>query len=205
MRGSVYLRAVSTNLRSPPPGLTDLRTLAGLRFHIGYHRADNFTGAPVLGYGAPGAWLVDEAARRLVCVVERLAAQRLGLVVFDAYRPRRAAHAMADWCERARLDYLTSGYLARESRHSRGVAIDVGLCQRESGAWLPMGTEWDAFHPGSWFANATGPARVHRRLLREAMQTQGFAPYDREWWHFELRLDPLPPVLDVPYGMDEPA
>ncbi len=197
-----YARAVSRT-RPPPEGLTDLRAMPGLRFHIGYHRADNFTGSPVVGYGAPGAWLLDEAAGRLARVLQALARERLALVVYDAYRPRRAAHAMADWCERSGLGYLTNGYIARESRHSRGVAIDVGLCQRTSGAWLPMGTEWDAFDPGSWFANATGPARVHRRLLREAMQAQGFAPYDREWWHFELRLDPLPPVLDVPYGRRE--
>lgn len=191
--------------RPPPPGLTDLRAaLPGARFCVGYHRSDNFTGARVVGYGAPGAWLVDEAARRLADVLAELARERLALIVYDAYRPRRAAHAMADHCERAALGHLLAGYIARESRHSRGVAVDVGLCQRESGAPLPMGTEWDAFHPGSWYANATGAARAHRRRLREAMLAHGFRPYEREWWHFECPLDPLPPVLDIPYGADEP-
>ncbi len=190
-------------LRHPPPGMTDLRTLRGARFHIGYHLAINVTGRAVPGYGAPGAWLSDEAAEKLARVLADLERERLGLIVYDAYRPKRAAHALADYCEANGLAHLLRGYIARESRHSRGVAVDVGLTHLESGAALPMGTEWDAFHPGSWFANATGAARVHRRLLRAAMARHGFAPYEREWWHFELRIDPLPEALDVPYGADE--
>ena len=27
-------------------------------------------------------------------------------------------------------------------------------------------------------------ARTNRRILREAMMAEGFAPYDGEWWHF---------------------
>ncbi len=186
-------------MSEPPAGLVDLAGLEGVRLAIGYARADNFTGAVVPGYGAPGAWLVREAAAALGAVLSELARERLGLVVYDAYRPRRAAHAMADWCEANRPELL-SGYIARESRHSRGVAVDVGLAQRESGALLPMGTAWDTFSPASWFANAVGAARVNRRILREAMTRAGFAPYDREWWHFELAIDPLPPALDVVYG-----
>lgn len=182
--------------------MTDVAALDGVRLSIGYARPDNFTGAIVPGYGAPGAWLADEVALALRRALERLAKERLGLVVYDAYRPRRAAHAMADWCAANRPELL-QGYIARESRHSRGVAIDVGLVQRESGAILPMGTAWDTFHPGSWFANAVGAARANRRMLREAMMGAGFAPYDREWWHFEYRIDPMPPVLDVPYRAEE--
>lgn len=183
----------------PPPELFDLSTLDGVRLDVRYARADNFTGAVVPGYGAPGAWLAHAAARALCGVLEELGRQRLGLVVYDAYRPHRAAHAMADWCA-ANAPELLSGYIARDSRHSRGIAIDVGLFQRESGAVLPMGTDFDEFHPGSHFANATGAARAHRRLLRETMMRHGFSPYDREWWHFEHATDPPPPVLDVPYG-----
>lgn len=191
-------------LRAPPPGMVDLRTHEGARLHVGYHLHENVTGATVPGYGAPGAWLRDAAALRLRDVLADLARERLGLIVYDAYRPRRAAHALADYCEANGLAHLLQGYIARESRHSRGVAIDVGLVQRASGAVLPMGTCWDAFHPGSWYANATGAARVNRALLRSVMMRHGFAPYEREWWHFELPMDPPPPVLDVPYGADEP-
>jgi zinc D-Ala-D-Ala dipeptidase len=181
-----------------PEGFVDLAELEGVRLEIGYHREDNFTGRRVPGYEGPGAWLIEAAARSLEHVLTDLARERLGLVVYDAYRPRRAALAMADHCER-HAPYLLDGYIARESRHSRGIAIDAGLVHLDSGAILPMGTAWDTFHEGSWYPNATGAARVHRRLLRETMTRHGFAPYDREWWHFELRIDPTPPMLDVPY------
>lgn len=192
------------SLRPPPEGFTDLRSLPGLRFDVGYHRPDNFTGGRLPGYGAPGAWLVDAAAEALAGVQSDLSARGLGLLVYDAYRPRRAVAAMVGWCERAGMAHLLDGYVGRRSRHSRGVAVDVGLVHLTSGGALPMGTAWDAFHPGSWFRNAVGAARANRRSLRDAMTARGFRPYDREWWHFELPVDPPPPERDVPYGAGEP-
>ena len=182
------------------PSLIDLGTLPGLAFDVRYASANNFTGAALPGYEAPGAWLHRDAAAALGRVLDSLAPRRLGLIVYDAYRPVRATEAMVAWCEANGREALLDGYIGRTSRHNRGVALDVGLAWREGGAPLPMGTDWDAFHPGSWFANATGPVRANRRALREAMEAGGFTPYDKEWWHFELRLDPLPPPLDVPYS-----
>jgi len=183
-----------------PPELIDLATFPALRFSIRYAGWDNFTGRPLPGYERPGAWLHESAAHALSRVVEGLAPRRLTLVVFDAYRPVRATRAMVEWCERHGREDLLNAYIGRTSRHSRGVAVDVGLAWRSSGAALPMGTEWDTFHPGSWTAHATGIARANRRELLEAMTAEGFTPYEKEWWHFERLVDPLPPALDVPYG-----
>lgn len=192
-------------LREPPPGWVDLARLEGVRLSIGYHRADNFTCAPLPGYGAPGAWLVAPVAARLEAVLDDLAAEGLGLVIYDAYRPVRASLRMVRYCEAHGRASLLDGWVAPRSRHNHGVAVDVGLTQRASGRALPMGTAWDAFEAGSQVANATGPARVHRRRLADAMTARGFVPYAREWWHFELPLEPRPPALDVPYGADEPG
>jgi D-alanyl-D-alanine dipeptidase len=197
--------ATDERARPAPAGFTDLRTLPGLRFDGGYHRADNFTGRRLPGYGAPGAWLVDAAAEALAAVQADLRPRGLGLLVYDAYRPRRATVAMVDWCERTGRAHLLDGYVGRRSRHNRGTAVDVGLVHLASGGVLPMGTAWDAFHAGSWFGHAVGAARANRRALREAMTARGFRPYDREWWHFELPLEPAPPERDVPYGADEPG
>jgi D-alanyl-D-alanine dipeptidase len=181
-----------------PEGFTDLRAIAGLSFEIGYHRADNFTGAEVPGYGAPGAWLVARAANALERALADLAREALGLIVYDAYRPQRAVRAMSAWCE-ANDPRLLDGYISRESRHARGVAIDVGLTHLAGGV-LPMGGGWDTFDASATFTHAIGAARANRVRLRDAMIGAGFAPYDREWWHFELPLDPLPPAIDVPYA-----
>lgn len=182
-----------------PPDFVDLRELP-LVFDIAYARSDNFTGAALPGYEAPGAWLHRDAAAALGRIVDALAARRLTLVVFDAYRPVRATEAMVRWCEAHGREELLQGYVGRTSKHNRGVAIDVGLAWRDGGAPLPMGTVWDAFHRGSWTAHATGAARANRRALTEVMEAHGFEGYRREWWHFEYAIDPLPPPLDVPYG-----
>lgn len=181
-----------------PEGFTDLRTITGLSFDIGYHRADNFTGAPVIGYEAPGAWLREPAASALRLALADLAQEDLALVVYDAYRPLRACRAMVAWCE-ANEPRLLDGYIARDSRHARGVAIDVGLTYLAGGV-LPMGSAWDTFDASATFACAVGAARANRVRLRDAMVRAGFRPYEREWWHFELSIDPLPPAVDVPYA-----
>ncbi len=49
-----------------------------------------------------------------------------------------------------------------------------------------MGTSFDCFDSASHTASAAvGPEqRRWRNVLVEAMRKQGFANYDREWWHF---------------------
>ena len=106
-------------LRPPPPGFVDLRALpapsappgvvptgaapngptAGveappLRFAIAYAGVDNFAGEAMPGYGAPGAWLRPGPAEALQAARAALAADGLGLVIFDAYRPVRATEGM---------------------------------------------------------------------------------------------------------------
>jgi len=183
-----------------PDAFVDLATIEGLRFDVRYARSDNFTGAPLPGYERAGAWLHRSAAEPLVRVVRGLAPSDRTLVVFDAFRPVRATRAMVQWCETNEREDLLEGYVGRTSRHNRGIAIDVGLARRASGERLQMGTDWDVFHPGSWFANAKGEALDNRRALRAAMEAEGFVPYDMEWWHFERPVEPLPAALDLAYG-----
>ena len=178
--------------------MVDLRLLVGLSFRIGYHRADNFTGAPLPGYGAPGAWLVAPAAGALVAALAELRRDGLGLCVFDAYRPLRAARAMAAHCRAGGLEHLLDGWVSEDSRHCRGVSVDVALAG-PGGQPLDHGTPWDAFVPESRYGGVGGEPFARRRRLRRAMVTAGFDPYGGEWWHFELPLDPLPPPLDLPY------
>ncbi|MGE0788654.1 MAG: M15 family metallopeptidase [Sandaracinaceae bacterium] len=184
----------------PPPDFVDLRSIVGLRFAIGYASHDNFTGAPLPGYETGAAWLHRAAAEALARAAEALRSRRLTFVVYDAYRPLRATRAMVDYCEREGQEWLLDGWVGRTSRHNRGVAIDVGLAHLASGEPLDMGSAWDAFDPSSYVVNATGAARAARRELAQAMTTVGFVPYEKEWWHFELRLDPMPEPCDIPYG-----
>lgn len=192
--------------RPPPPGLVDLRAaLPGACFDIRYSTADNFTGAPLPGYGAPGAWLRARPAAALARLQQQLAGDGLSLLVYDAYRPARASRAMVAWAERGgRRRLVDDGYIALRSGHNRGDTVDLTLARAGTCEPLDMGTAWDHFGPESHPRNATGEPLRHRMLLRDHMRAIGFSPYDREWWHFTF-TDPGATALDIPYEADEPA
>lgn len=191
--------------RLPPDGFVDLRhLLPRAHFDIRYHSADNFTGAPLPGYGTPGAWMREAAGLKLVAVQAALAVEGLSLLIFDAYRPRRATGAMVDWAERTRQGHLVrEGYIARRSLHNLGAAIDLSLVWSDTGKPLDMGTAWDVFDAGSHLGNASGAAASNRTRLHTHMATAGFTPFSKEWWHFDFPLKDAGPI-DVPYGIDEP-
>lgn len=192
-------------LRSPPEGFVDLRkTLDGACFHIGYHRADNFTGAPLPGYGAPGAWMLEAPAKALSTVQTDVRAAGYTLIIYDSYRPYRGTQAMVAWATRTNQVFLLdNGYIARRSRHNHGDTVDLGLANPDTCEPIDMGTPWDTLDERSHTMNATGDALKRRLLLKAAMSKQGFQPYSREWWHFQF---PTTGTIgrDVPYGCMEP-
>ena len=91
-------------------------------------------------------------------------------------------------------DLFRLGYIAEKSSHSRGSTVDLTLVERRTGREIDMGTPFDFFSPKSWpeDGSVTGAQRENRNRLRDAMRRRGFAPYDREWWHFTLKYEPFP-------------
>lgn len=189
---------------TPPPGFVNLATNPAFELRIGYATDANFTGAPLPGYGWPGAWLAEAPAAALERVAATLAEQQLKLVIFDAYRPRRASAAMAAWAERVGRTELLGVYIARASGHNDGGSVDVGLADLATGAILDMGAPWDTFDATAHARGATGEAAARRAQLQQAMIAAGWAPYWREWWHFRYEAHVGPP-LDAPYGACEPG
>ncbi len=80
-------KASSICARSRPSIAQDIR----------YASPNNFTAAPLPGYGAPECVLRREAAEALARVQAELARQHLGLKTYDCYRPERAVRAMWRW------------------------------------------------------------------------------------------------------------
>lgn len=191
--------------RPPPDGFSDLRAvLPDACFAIGYHTAENFTGAPLPGYAAPGAWLLADPATALVAVQAALAPQGLSVVVYDAYRPLRGTLAMVAWAERTdQVHLLDDGYIARRSGHNHGHTIDLGLARAGTCEPLDMGTPWDTLDERSHTLRAEGEALENRLLLKGAMEAHGFKNYSKEWWHYSMKLQGTR-GRDVPYGADEP-
>lgn len=181
--------------------LADVRDIdSTIRVDARYQRSDNFTGAPLPGYDANRALLRREAAEALGRVQARLSRQGLGLLVYDGYRPVRATLAMVEWAERTgRVALLDDGYIARRSRHNMGVAVDLTVVSRATGAPLDMGTPFDTFDESAHTANATGRVARNRSVLVDAMEAEGFVNYEQEWWHFSYPVEnPVP--FDVPVG-----
>ncbi|MBN2798616.1 MAG: hypothetical protein JXX28_05655 [Deltaproteobacteria bacterium] len=192
--------------RQPPEGFTDLAArVPGLQLQIAYHTPDNFTGAPLPGYGVPCAWLLNGPAEDLAAVQEDLAPQGLGLRVFDAYRPRRGTLAMVAWAQRTGQEHLLNGYIARVSQHNRGIAIDLTLVDLATGEPLDMGTEFDVLDERAHTRNATGAVLENRLKLVEAMAAHRWENYRHEWWHYTWQTDLRLPPRDVPCSCFEPA
>lgn len=175
--------------------LVDVRSLdSTIRVDARYAGPDNFTGAPLPGYNANRALLRREAAEALARVQHRLAAEGLGLKIWDGYRPVRATQAMVAWTERTNQTWLLdSGYIARRSRHNQGVAVDLTMVDLHSGVEVQMGTPFDTFGDAAHTANATGTVKQSRAHLVEVMASEGFTNYPMEWWHFSVVVDdPVP-------------
>lgn len=130
-----------------PEGLVYLRTVdPSIAQDIRYATAGNFTGAVVPGYRAAECILTAAAANALKRVQQSLEAEKLGLRVFDCYRPKTAVAAFMRWVEApgggerapahprvARRDLVRFGYIAAQSGHSRGDTVDLTLMHLDGG------------------------------------------------------------------------
>ena len=200
--GFVYLRDVAPSI------VQDMR----------YATANNFTGKPVPGYDAAECVLQRNAAEALKRAQEKAESLRFSLKVYDCYRPVRAVRAFVAWAAAPedgrtkryypRLDksQLVPEYIAPQSQHSTGLAVDLTLVTasgapeetrdvqdctapatgREDGASPGMGTAFDCFDTKANTASpqATPAQRKNRELLLSILEGAGFKNYAAEWWHF---------------------
>lgn len=190
------------------PFIDAARVVPGLRLDIRYAGSDNFVGRPIAGYEAPRCLLTPEAVRALARAQAALAADGLGLKLFDCYRPVRAVADFAAWARDPadtrmkpayypnidKADLFRLGYIAERSAHSRGSTVDLTLVHRADGSELGMGTPFDLFDEASATDSPrVGPAQArNRQRLRAVMIRSGFTPYPQEWWHFTLKREPYP-------------
>lgn len=177
---ALYQRLISLD---PYKRMEDLRQVdPSIALDIRYATADNFMKRVL--YPAPGAFLRAPAAAALRAVQRELRSERLGLKVFDAYRPYRITEQM--WEPFKDPDYVADP--AKGSRHNRGAAVDVTLIYLDSGADLPMPTLYDDFtsRAGHAFTDLDPAVTANRAKLREVMERHGFVPLQSEWWHYDF-------------------
>jgi len=175
---------------------------------IRYYSTYNFIGERIDGYEEPCALLTIEAARALKSAASEMIVQGYRLKVFDAYRPACAVKHFVLWGiedqdirmkpyfypELPKQELFARGYIAKQSSHSRGSAVDLTLLDMKTGKELDMGSPFDLFseisHPD--YRGVTEEQYNNRMLLQQVMVRNGFAPIDCEWWHFALKNEPYP-------------
>jgi D-alanyl-D-alanine dipeptidase len=192
-----YNESKPTNELKGEHDLIDLGTLNNtFKLDIRYATESNFTGKIL--YSEPKAYLQRDAALALNQAQEMLSDLGLGLVIYDAYRPLAVQKEM--WSIKPDRRYVADPKLG--SNHNRGMAVDVGLYDLETGSYLEMPTEFDAFNRKAW-ANATvgvsEMGRYNRSILKQIMKQCGFKMNTTEWWHFDYKDCRKYPVLDIPF------
>ncbi len=187
----------------------------GIIQEIRYYSTYNFVGERIDGYEEPVALLTIEAARALKRVSNEMNAQGYRLKVFDAYRPATAVRHFMLWGiedldlrmkpyfypDLEKQELFRQGYIASQSSHSRGSAVDLTLLDMKTGREVDMGSPFDLFseasHPDS--RAVTDAQRENRMFLQSAMVRNGFKPINCEWWHFSLADEPYRDVyFDFP-------
>jgi zinc D-Ala-D-Ala dipeptidase len=182
--------------------------LNGVRWDAKYATWDNFTGKPVEGYEANRIVGSYALAGALLEVKLRAGALGFGLLLWDGYRPQRAVNRFLEWSaqpedERTkarfypnidRAEMFSNGYVAPQSGHSRGGAVDLTLYRLDTGEVAAMGGGHDLMDERSHHGaiGVSGAEAENRRRLCSLMGASGFEPYEREWWHYVLRDEPYP-------------
>lgn len=149
---------------------------------VRYATADNFTKRVLYTSDTLSArHIVAES----LAVAQRAARARgLQLKVYDAYRPLSIQRLM--WSIVPDERYVADP--AKGSRHNRGCALDLTLCD-SSGNELNMGTGYDEFteRAAATYTNLDPAVLENRKLLQNIMSDAGFDVLPSEWWHFDLR------------------
>ena len=154
-----------------------------IRLDIRYASTDNFMGE--VFYSSPRAFLQRPAAEALVRAHDWLKGRGFGLMIHDGYRPWYVTKMFWDATPEPLRNFVANP--ANGSRHNRGCAIDLTLFDLETGEVVTMPAGFDEMSPRSHadYPGGTSRQRWYRRLLRVAMEAQGFTVYPDEWWHFD--------------------
>ena len=195
-----------------PAGFTLLNNqIPELEVELRYATSKNFLGRQVKAYHTDIAIGSVALAKQLITAQAELKPMGFGIKIFDAYRPQTAVNDFIKWSEipndtTSKKEYYPDlkkntlfdlGFIAKKSGHSRGSTVDLTLIyldENKKGEELDMGSPWDFFGD---ISNYDSPKinktqKLNRKLLRDVMISNGFIPYEKEWWHFTLINEPFP-------------
>lgn len=169
-----------------PSDLVEVVTLdPTIHLDIRYAGRDNFLGEPV--YTQARAFLQRPAAEALVRASHKLRSHGYGLLIHDGYRPWYVTRIFWDATPPDDHDFVADP--AEGSKHNRGCAVDLTLYELSTGKAVEMPSLYDEMSPraAADYRGGTARQRELRDLLRATMESEGFAVYPPEWWHYDYR------------------
>jgi D-alanyl-D-alanine dipeptidase len=181
------------------PDLVELKRLdETIKLDVRYATANNFAGRAV--YKESRAFLQRPAAEALVRASRALREKGYGLAVFDAYRPWFVTRLFWDITPADKKQFVADP--SKGSRHNRGCAVDLTLYDLRTGREVSMPGEFDEMSERSHvnYAGGTAEQRRLRDTLRAAMEAEGFAVYEPEWWHYDYKEWRQYPILNLGFS-----
>src|SRR4029453_15934737 len=181
------------------PDLVELVKLdPTIKLDIRYATKNNFLGRPV--YKQARAFLQRPAAEALVRVNQKLRAQGFGVVIFDDYRPWSVTKAFWDATPADKKMFVPDP--ATGSRHNRGCAVDMSMFELATGKLVQMPSEYDEMTERSHinYECASAESKRLRGILKAAMESEGFAVSEPEWWHYDYKDWKEYPILNVSFS-----
>jgi len=156
-----------------------------IKLDIRYSTTNNFLGS--VFYSQPKAIMQRPAAEAVVRANKQLKKLGYGLLIHDAYRPWYVTKVFWDATPDDKKIFVADP--SQGSRHNRGMAVDITLYDLKTGKPIEMVGTYDEISDRSYpdYPGGTSLRRWHRKLLRSAMEAEGFRVYEAEWWHFDYK------------------
>jgi len=102
---------------------------------------------------------------------------------------------MVDWAERTgNRSLIEKGYIPERTRHNLGASVDVTLVDLATGTEVIGTNDFDNFAGTTDTSDATAPALRYRKILVQAMESEGFSQFGRSWWHFNYPVEGAIPL-----------
>lgn len=156
--------------------------IPGLVYDLRYAGTNNFVHRRMYPENTTTTFLRLPVVEALAKVQAELNEQRMGLKIFDAYRPYSVTKKFWELIKDER--YVANP--AKGSGHNRGIAVDLTIVRLKTGAELDMGTGFDNFSDTAHhdFQHLHQDIKGNRLLLKTVMEKYGFKALDTEWWHY---------------------
>jgi D-alanyl-D-alanine dipeptidase len=156
-----------------------------IRLEVRYATTNNFLGT--VFYSEARAFMQRPAAEAVVRANGKLKQYGYGLLIHDAYRPWYVTKVFWDATPDDKKIFVANP--ANGSRHNRGCAVDLTLYDLKTKKPVEMVSTYDETTARAYpdYPGGTSLQRWHRKLLRDAMEAEGFTVYEAEWWHFDYQ------------------